>query len=112
MLEVGTRRCTEMLAFRDYLCARPGAVSEYADLKRTLAGRPVPERGDYTDAKAPFISAFWQLVDDDQRAVRACAQTTAGLSGPESHGGIAPYRIASRRLHRRTSLMFIGNGSI
>ncbi len=25
---------------------------------------------------------------------------------------IAPYRIASRRLHRRTSSIFIGNGSI
>ena len=55
MLQVGTRRFTEMLAFRDYLRVHPGAASQYATLKRTLAGRPVPERSDYTDAKAPFI---------------------------------------------------------
>ena len=55
MLEVGTDRYTEMLAFRDYLRAHPDAAAKYAALKRTLASRPLPQRGDYTDAKAPFI---------------------------------------------------------
>ena len=55
MLEVGTDRYTEMLAFRDYLRAHPDAAAQYAALKRALASRPLPQRGDYTDAKAPFI---------------------------------------------------------
>ncbi len=55
MLEVSSERWTEMLAFRDYLRAHPSASSEYADLKCTLASRPLPERGEYTEAKAPFI---------------------------------------------------------
>ena len=55
MLEVGTDRYTEMLAFRDYLRVHPDAAAQYAALKRALASRPLPQRGDYTDAKAPFI---------------------------------------------------------
>ena len=55
MLEVSSDRWSEMLAFRDHLRAHPGSALEYATLKRTLAGRPEPERSDYTEAKAPFI---------------------------------------------------------
>ena len=55
MLEMFSERWTEMLAFRDSLRNHPAVAAEYADLKRTLASRPLPERGDYTEAKAPFI---------------------------------------------------------
>ena len=55
MLEISSHHYTNMLAFRDHLRSHPNAVAEYAALKRTLATRPVPERSDYTEAKAPFI---------------------------------------------------------
>ena len=55
MLEVFSGRWNEMLDFRDYLRAHPDAAAEYAALKRSLARRAYRERGEYTDAKAPFI---------------------------------------------------------
>ena len=55
MLETASTEYTNMLAFRDHLRTHPAAAAEYAALKLRLATRPVPHRGDYQQAKAPFI---------------------------------------------------------
>lgn len=44
----------EVIAFRDYLSAKPGRAAEYAALKRRLAARGLDGMA-YTDAKTAFI---------------------------------------------------------
>ena len=55
MLEITSRHFSDMLAFRNHLRTHPEVAAEYCALKRRLAGQPLPERGDYQQAKAPFI---------------------------------------------------------
>ena len=57
MLEIKHPRWDEMLLFRDFLREHPTTAGEYAGLKRELAEKFQDERGDYIDAKAPFIQA-------------------------------------------------------
>ena len=66
MLEVTGPRWDEMLDFRDYLRSHPDAAAEYAELKRSLARRAFANRGDYTDAKTPFIRRILALAVKDE----------------------------------------------
>ena len=45
----------ELLTFRDYLRAHPGALREYESLKRTLASKHRDNREAYTNGKAKFV---------------------------------------------------------
>ena len=51
----GSEFWTQHLRFRDLLRAKPALCSEYAALKRDLAGRYGADRESYTEAKGDFI---------------------------------------------------------
>ncbi len=71
MLEITGPHWDTMLAFRDYLRAHPDAAAEYAELKRGLAKRTFADRGEYTDAKAPFVQRILALAGADHSAAHA-----------------------------------------
>jgi GrpB-like predicted nucleotidyltransferase (UPF0157 family)/chloramphenicol 3-O-phosphotransferase len=52
----GNRPHTDHIRFRNHLRQHPDAVTEYAALKRHLAGRHGTDRLGYTDAKTAFIT--------------------------------------------------------
>jgi D-alanyl-D-alanine dipeptidase len=52
----GTSELRRHVAFRDYLCAHASEAAEYAELKRTLAGRYPWDRTRYGDAKSPLVT--------------------------------------------------------
>jgi GrpB-like predicted nucleotidyltransferase (UPF0157 family) len=66
MLEVAGPHWNEMLVFRDYLRTHRDAAAAYAELKRALATRAFADRGEYTDAKAPFIQRILALAVKDE----------------------------------------------
>ena len=57
IIERGSDFWKRHLLFRDYLRAHPDVAQAYYDLKVRLAGEWRATGADYTDAKAPFISA-------------------------------------------------------
>lgn len=75
MVEAGFREHWDRLVFRDYLRAHPGAVDEYAALKRTLAAEYPGDRAAYTRAKGEFIervtTAARSAADETARSVDA-----------------------------------------
>jgi GrpB-like predicted nucleotidyltransferase (UPF0157 family) len=56
----GSKRYRDELAFRDRLRADPQIASQYAVLKRELAGRYRDDREAYTEAKDSFVLATLQ----------------------------------------------------
>src|SRR2546425_7110864 len=55
IVEVTSTFWRHHLLFRDYLRTHPGALRQYADLKRRLAAEYGDDGRGYTDAKGPFI---------------------------------------------------------
>ncbi len=47
----------ETVLLRDWLCAHPSGVREYAEVKHRLAARPWDSIDAYADAKTPFVHA-------------------------------------------------------
>jgi GrpB-like predicted nucleotidyltransferase (UPF0157 family)/ribosomal protein S18 acetylase RimI-like enzyme len=60
LVPVGSKRYCDELAFRDRLRADPQIASQYAVLKRELAGRYRDDREAYTEAKDSFVVATLQ----------------------------------------------------
>lgn len=58
LVPAGSRRFTDVLAFRDYLRTHPAAARQYAALKRRLAGRHAHDRDAYTDGKSAMVAAI------------------------------------------------------
>ena len=46
------------LLFRDYLRARPDIAREYETIRRELAALYLQDKGQYTDAKGPFVRSI------------------------------------------------------
>ena len=57
LVPTGSRRFTDVLAFRDYLRVHPHAARQYEQLKRQLAIRYVEDRQAYTDGKSAMVTA-------------------------------------------------------
>lgn len=70
LVPTGSRRFTDVLAFRDYLRTHPAAVREYEALKRRLALQHAHDRDAYTDGKSAMVAA----ITADARRWRAGTQ--------------------------------------
>lgn len=57
LVPADSQRYRDELAFRDRLRANPEIASQYAALKRDLAGRHRDDREGYTEAKSAFVRA-------------------------------------------------------
>jgi aminoglycoside N3'-acetyltransferase/GrpB-like predicted nucleotidyltransferase (UPF0157 family) len=75
----GSKWWIEFLAFRDYLRAHRDAAAAYYDLKAGLATRVT--RGEYTQAKAPFIERVLATALRGRRRPIAVPELTAELEG-------------------------------
>ncbi len=58
LVEAGHEQWTSMLAFRDYLRARPGDARRYEELKHALAEKFRDNRSAYTNGKTQFVQAI------------------------------------------------------
>jgi GrpB-like predicted nucleotidyltransferase (UPF0157 family) len=58
LVPTGSARFTDVLAFRGYLRAHPGAARRYEQLKQRLAARHSHDRDAYTDGKAAMVAAI------------------------------------------------------
>jgi len=56
LVPTGSKRFTDVLAFRDYLRAHRHAARQYEQLKRQLAARYVHDRQAYTDGKSAMVA--------------------------------------------------------
>ncbi|MCH9634101.1 MAG: hypothetical protein S4CHLAM7_08430 [Chlamydiae bacterium] len=59
----GSVEWKNFLAFRDYLCAHPEAMQEYAELKETIAQSINEDGALYRELKAPFFSKILNTCD-------------------------------------------------
>ncbi|WP_097323303.1 GrpB family protein [Paractinoplanes atraurantiacus] len=64
LVPAGSRRYTDVLAFRDYLRAHPEAARRYEELKVELAARHSEDRDAYTEGKSAMVAA---ITDDARR---------------------------------------------
>jgi GrpB-like predicted nucleotidyltransferase (UPF0157 family) len=58
LVETGSPRHRDSLAFRDFLRGHPEEVTRYESLKRNLAARFPDDREAYTEGKAEFVRAY------------------------------------------------------
>jgi GrpB-like predicted nucleotidyltransferase (UPF0157 family) len=58
LVPTGSRRFTDVLAFRDYLRAHPHVARQYEQVKRQLAIRYVDDRQAYTDGKSAMVATI------------------------------------------------------
>jgi GrpB-like predicted nucleotidyltransferase (UPF0157 family) len=58
LVPTGSRRFTDVLAFRDYLRAHPHAARQYEQLKRQLAVHHADNRQAYTDGKSAMVATI------------------------------------------------------
>jgi GrpB-like predicted nucleotidyltransferase (UPF0157 family) len=58
LVPTGSRRFTDVLAFRDYLRAYPHVAGQYEQTKRQLAARHVDDRQAYTDGKSAMVATI------------------------------------------------------
>jgi GrpB-like predicted nucleotidyltransferase (UPF0157 family) len=58
LVPTGSRRFTDVLAFRDYLRAHPHAVRQYEQLKRQLTVHHADNRQAYTDGKSAMVATI------------------------------------------------------